>query len=90
MKHEALFLIPNFSGAEDWYLALFSQLHAHIAKTYKKIYSQYMIAETVIEALIAETVHGFNENDECFSKSRDVFSARMQSYIKTVMGHWNN
>jgi hypothetical protein len=27
-----------------------------------------MIAETVIEALIAETVQGFNENDECFSK----------------------
>jgi hypothetical protein len=52
-----------------------------IAKTYKKIYSQYMIAETVIEALIAETVHGFNENDECFSKNRDVFSARIQSYI---------
>jgi hypothetical protein len=40
-----------------------------------------MIAETVIEALIAETVHGFNENDECFSKNRDVFSARIQSYI---------
>jgi hypothetical protein len=53
----------------------------HIAKTDKKIYSQYMIAETVIEALVAETVHGLNENDECFSKSRDVFSARMQSYI---------
>ena len=31
-----------------------------------------MIAETVIEALIAETVHGFNENDECFSKSREA------------------
>ena len=40
-----------------------------------------MIAETVIEVLIAETVHGFNENDECLSKSRDVFSARIQSYI---------
>jgi len=34
-----------------------------------------MIEETVIEAIIAETVHGFSENDECFSKSRDVFSA---------------
>jgi len=40
-----------------------------------------MIAETVIEALIAETVRGFNENDGCFSKNRDVFSARIQSYI---------
>jgi hypothetical protein len=35
--------------------------HMHIAKTKKKIYSQYMIAGTVIEALIAETVHGFTE-----------------------------
>jgi len=25
-----------------------------------------MIAETVIEALIAETVRGFNKNDGCF------------------------
>jgi hypothetical protein len=41
-----------------------------------------MIAETVIETLITETVHGFDENDECFSKSRDVFSARIQSYIQ--------
>jgi hypothetical protein len=41
-----------------------------------------MIAETVIEALITETVHGFDENDECFSKNRDVFSARIQSYIQ--------
>jgi hypothetical protein len=32
-----------------------------------------MIAETIIEALIAETVHGFNENDECFSKSRGIY-----------------
>jgi hypothetical protein len=40
-----------------------------------------MIAETVIKTLIAETIHGFNENDECFSKSRDIFSARIQSYI---------
>ena len=35
----------------------------------------------VTEALIAETVNGFNENDKCFSKTRDVFTARMQSYV---------
>jgi len=35
--------------------------HMHIAKIDKKIYSQYMIAKTVTEALIAETVHGFTE-----------------------------
>ena len=40
-----------------------------------------MIAEAVKEALILETVKGFNENDECFSKTRDIFSARIQSYI---------
>jgi len=40
-----------------------------------------MIAEIIIEEFITETVHGINENDECFSKSRDVFTARIQSYI---------
>ena len=40
-----------------------------------------MIAEMVIEALITETVNGFSENNECFSKTRDVFTARLQSYI---------
>jgi len=40
-----------------------------------------MIDGTVTETLIAETVRGFDENDECFSGSRDVFSARIQSYI---------
>ena len=40
-----------------------------------------MIPETIIEAVIAEAVNGFNESDECFSKTRDVFTARMQSYI---------
>jgi len=40
-----------------------------------------MVIETVIEGLIAKTIHGINENDEYFSKSRDVFSARIQSYI---------
>ena len=40
-----------------------------------------MIAETITEAVIAETVNGFSENVKCFSKTRDVFTARMQSYI---------
>jgi hypothetical protein len=40
-----------------------------------------MIAEDVTTAVIAETVSGYNENDDFFSKSRDIFAARIQSYI---------
>jgi hypothetical protein len=40
-----------------------------------------MIPATIIEAVITEAVNGFNESDEFFSKTRDVFMARMQSYI---------
>jgi hypothetical protein len=40
-----------------------------------------MITKTVIEAVIAEMIEGFNKSGEYFSKTRDVFSARLQSYI---------
>jgi hypothetical protein len=40
-----------------------------------------MIPATIIEAVITEAVSGFNESDEYFSKTRDVFTGRMQSYI---------
>jgi hypothetical protein len=40
-----------------------------------------MIAENVKNVVIAETNNGYNENDDCFSKSRDIFTARIQSYI---------
>jgi len=40
-----------------------------------------MISETIIDSVISEMVNGFIGNDECFSKTRDVFTARMQSYI---------
>jgi hypothetical protein len=40
-----------------------------------------MIVDTIAEAVVAESIKGFNEADEYFSKTRDVFTARIQSYI---------
>jgi len=40
-----------------------------------------MIAVSVTETVIAEMINGFAENSQYFSKTRDVFAARMQSYI---------
>jgi hypothetical protein len=40
-----------------------------------------MITESIVEAVVAESIKGFNKADEYFSKTRDVFTARLQSYI---------
>jgi hypothetical protein len=40
-----------------------------------------MITETIIESVIAEMLNGFAHNNGHLSKTRDYFSARMQSYI---------
>ena len=40
-----------------------------------------MIATQIIESAIAGKNNGFSKNDGRFSKTRDVFSARVQSYI---------
>jgi hypothetical protein len=40
-----------------------------------------MISETILEGVISEMLFCFNENNEYFSKTRDVFTARLQSYI---------
>ena len=40
-----------------------------------------MISETVLEAIVAGMLNCFKENDEHFSKTRDVFAARIQSYV---------
>jgi hypothetical protein len=40
-----------------------------------------MIAKTIVEAVVAESIKGFNEADKYFSKTRDVCTARIQSYI---------
>jgi hypothetical protein len=40
-----------------------------------------MISEATIDSTISEMISGFNGNDEYFSKTRDVFTARLQSYI---------
>jgi hypothetical protein len=40
-----------------------------------------MIPATITEAVVAEAANGFNESDEYISKTRDVFTARMQNYI---------
>ena len=40
-----------------------------------------MISETALEAIIAEMLGGFGESGEHFSKTRDVFTAKVQSYV---------
>ena len=40
-----------------------------------------MIDKTIVETVISEMNNGFGENEEYFCKTRDVFAARMQSYI---------
>jgi len=40
-----------------------------------------MIDNFVIEAVVLEMLQCFNASNECFSETRDVFSARLQSYI---------
>ena len=40
-----------------------------------------MVCETIWEALVAEMFNCFKGNDEYFSKTRDVFTARIQSFI---------
>jgi hypothetical protein len=40
-----------------------------------------MIPEAIIDLVVAETLNGFHDNDGCFSKTRDVFTAKMQSYV---------
>ena len=40
-----------------------------------------MIGEDIIETVIGEMTQSFHENIDCFSKTRDVFTARIQSYV---------
>jgi len=40
-----------------------------------------MIDETILETVISEMLVCFNDGNEYFSETRDVFTARMQSYI---------
>ena len=40
-----------------------------------------MIETTIIEAAISNMNNCFRENDDHFSKTRDIFSARLQSFI---------
>ena len=40
-----------------------------------------MICETILKAVISAMLACFKENNEYFSKTRDVFTARLQSYI---------
>ena len=35
----------------------------------------------MIDSVISEMAGGFKVNSECFSKTRDIFTARLQSYI---------
>ena len=40
-----------------------------------------MISKTVLEAVVTEMLNCFEKNDEYFSKTRDIFTARIQSYV---------
>ena len=40
-----------------------------------------MINSQVIDAVISQMLGSFSESKECFSDTRDVFSARLQSYV---------
>ena len=52
-----------------------------LVKFVQKRYFHLMISEVIIDSAISEMLSGFNENSECFSKTRDIFTARLQSYI---------
>ena len=40
-----------------------------------------MIEKTLVETVLSEMNDCFKENERCFSKTRDVFTARLQSFI---------
>jgi hypothetical protein len=40
-----------------------------------------LIEKIIVEKIVSEMNNGFGGNDEFFSKTRDVFAARMQSFI---------
>ena len=40
-----------------------------------------MIDKTIVETVVSDMNNFFRENDDCFSKTRDVFTARLQSFI---------
>ena len=40
-----------------------------------------MIEEAVVETVVTEMNNYFVENDDCFSGTRDVFTARVQSFV---------
>ena len=54
---------------------------AQLVKFVQKRYFHFMISETIIDSVISEMAGGFNGNSDYFSKTRDIFTARLQSYI---------
>jgi len=54
---------------------------SQLVKFIQKRYFCLMISETIIDSVISEMVGGFIGNGEYFSKTRDIFTARLQSYI---------
>jgi len=40
-----------------------------------------MIKESTVETIIAEMAQCFGKSDEFFSRTRDVFTARIQSFV---------
>ena len=52
-----------------------------LIQTSRKIYYYLMISEIILEAVRNEMINCFKENSEHFSKTRDIFTARIQSYV---------
>lgn len=47
----------------------------------QKLYSHPMICERILETVIAEALNCFADSHALFAKTRDVFTARIQSYV---------
>jgi len=52
-----------------------------LVKFAQKRYFHLMISEAIVDLVISEMINGFTGNDEYFSKTRDIFTARLQNYI---------
>jgi hypothetical protein len=54
---------------------------SQLVKFIQKRYFCLMISKTIVDPVISEMADGFKGNSKYFSKTRDIFTARLQSYI---------
>jgi len=43
-----------------------------------------MIEKTIVDVVVSEMNNCFRENEGCFSITRDIFTARLQSFMKAL------